>query len=135
MPADWRVDVENLADVARALKKAGQEDVPKAIKAANKDAAAIVVDDALPHVPVGATGDLKRSVRALAGVKDARVAAGGARVAHAGPIHWGVGARSGERGPHNITGRPFLFDAAVRMRDRVEDAYATAIEQILEDFA
>jgi hypothetical protein len=133
-PVRIRVDVENLSRVTRALKKAGHVDVPVAVKAANLDAAVLVRDDALPHVPV-ATGALKNSLRALAGVRDARVAAGSAsRVRYAAAIHWGVGARTGQRGPHNITGRPYIHDAAARMRDRVEDQYRSAIETILKEF-
>lgn len=128
-----RVEVEGLDELRRALRKLGDTELPKGLKQANKSAAQLVVDAALPHVPVGPTGRLKKSVRALASQREARVKAGGARVPYAAAVHWGTRARPGLRGPHNIARRPFIYEAAARVRDRAMEEYVDVLQELMDE--
>jgi hypothetical protein len=64
-----------------------------------------VIRQAQARVPRGETGALAGSIRPAKSKNKAVVRAGGARVRHAGPIHWGWPAR-------NIEARPFLAGPA-----------------------
>ena len=134
-----RIEVEGLKETVRALRKLGDTDTPKAIRKVNKEAAEMVVREALPNTPVGSgrdphPGRLKTTVKALAGERDASVKAGSpAKAPYARAIHWGVIGGPG-RGPHRIRGTMFLFNAAQAVRSRVLDAYESAIESLLQDW-
>ena len=127
------IEVEGLPDLLRTLRKVGDSGLRDAVKDANRQVARQVVDKALPNVPVR-SGKLKRSVRALATQRDARVKAGGGPVPYGPAVHWGTGPRRGKRGPHNIEGRPFLYDAAqeVRQGREAERAYREALERVIK---
>lgn len=133
-----RIEVEGADELRRKLRELQDAGLKKELKAANKTAAQVVVDRALPNVPVGATGRLKRSVRALGSQRDGRVRAGTARVDYAAAIHWGrkvgnVGSPPGNRmGGNPVTGRPFLWDAAEAAKSQVTDAYAAGIERLFD---
>lgn len=75
------------------------------LKVANAAAAATVAAAAAARAP-HRTGRLAGSVRGNRAASRATVAAGGAAVPYAGPIHWGWPA-------HGIEARPFIADAAV----------------------
>lgn len=131
------VRAHNLDELRRAIRKAGDEGLKKALKASNKSAAEIVVRAALPKVPVR-SGALKRSVRSLASQKSGRVAAGNARAPHAAAIHFGrkvgnVGRPPGNHpGPNPIAGRMFLWDAANDKAPEVEKQYLEDINNLFD---
>lgn len=133
METPYTVRVENLKATQRELRKLGNEDARQAIRKAGKTAAEKVVDAALPNVPVR-TGRLKASVRSVASVTSAAGKAGGARVPYAPAVHWGTGPRAGQRGPHNIPRRAFLWDAQQRMLGEITEAYEDEIEDIVNQF-
>lgn len=146
------IKVEGANELRRALRGVRVEGLGKQLGPINKSAAQIVAQDALPHVPVGATGRLKASVRALGSQKAGRVRAGSAKVDYAAAIHWGrkrgwvwggrekfsafgmstMRARRGHMGPNVITGRPFLWDAAQRRREAVVDEYRAGITKLID---
>jgi len=100
---DASVKIAGLSKLRRALRdmQGDAED----LKEANARAAAIVAARATATAP-RRTGRLAGSVRGNRAVSRAQIAAGGATVPYAGPIHWGWPARG-------ITAQPFVSDAAV----------------------
>lgn len=52
-------------------------------------------------------------------------------VEYAGPIHFGVGARPGLRGPHNIRPNPFLFGAIDSTQPQWVDAYKDQLDELV----
>lgn len=81
--------IEGLNEVLRDLHRFGDKDTPKAIRAANKQAAEVVVPTARAEAP-RRSGRLAASVAAKATQKYGAVKAGtAARVPYAGPIHFG----------------------------------------------
>jgi hypothetical protein len=136
---DVGIKVEGLQELARALRKAGNEDLKRQLTQTNKSAAQIVVQAALPHVPVGPTGRLKASVRALASQSSGRAVAGKARVPYAAAVHWGrkegnVGRPPGNRkGPNRVVGGQWLWLAAQRTVPRIEPEYRDALERLITE--
>lgn len=130
------IRVEGARELRAALRLAGGE-LGRALAAANKSAAEVVVEDALPNVPV-LTGRLKKSVRALGSQRSGRAVAGKAAVPYGAAIHWGrkrgnVGWPPGNhKGPNTIVGRPFLWDAAQRQVPRIEPEYRDEIERLID---
>jgi hypothetical protein len=141
------VEVENLREIQRAIRQAGDTDLGRELRATNKTVAQIVVDAALPHVPVGTSkydkhkGALRASVKASATQTAAYGKAGTpARVPYAAAIHWGEGTgnvnfKTGAtvgRPLRNIEGRPFLWDAADRTINRAVREYEEAVQDVFD---
>lgn len=125
------VEVENLKEVSAAIRRLGDADLKKQLREANKSVSQMIVDSALPEVPVR-TGKLKQSVKASATATSAYGKAGSpVRVPYAAVIHWGVGDRAG-RGPHNIKARPFLWDAADRVTSRALREYEDQLQKLID---
>lgn len=137
MPAG-RIEVEGADQLRKALRQMQDAGLKKELMAANKSASQVVVDRALPNVPVGPTGSLRASIRALGSQREGRVKAGSARVDYAAAIHWGrrvgnVGwAPNNRMGANPITGRPFLWDAAQAARTEVTQVYEDGIARLLD---
>lgn len=111
-------------ELRKAFEQA-EDDVNKRLAQANLLAAQVVVQRALPKVPVR-SGRLKASVKALGSKRRGEVKAGGKKVPYANTIHWG----SRRRG---IKARPFLHDAARESEARVRQVYERAIDDIVKD--
>lgn len=129
------IKVEGANELRRALRNVRVEGLGKQLGPINKSAAQIVAQDALPHVPVGATGRLKASVRALGSQKAGRVRAGSARVEYAAAIHWGRkrgNVWGNKPGNNPIRGRPFLWEAAQRRREAVVEEYRDGIMKLID---
>lgn len=114
------VEVQGLRELRRAFREAGDKDALAALKRAHKEAADLVVKEALPNVPV-LTGKLQSSVRALGAPSGGRAKAGRARLPYSAPIHWGHPRR-------NIARRPFLWDALQAVKGQVDDLFLEALE-------
>lgn len=52
-------------------------------------------------------------------------------VAYAGAVHFGVGPRSGLRGPHNIRPNPFLFGAVDSTQSQWLDTYSDQLQELV----
>lgn len=113
------------ADLRRRLRELRDVSLQAKLKATHLSAAQIVVEEALPHVPVR-TGALRASVRAMGRARDAVVRAGRASVPYAAAIHWG------RKSGGIIKGRPFLWDASERARQRVIKQYSEDIDTLLK---
>lgn len=125
------VRIEGLKETRAAFKRINDTEVTKALTKANKSAAQLVVDAALPNVPFR-TGRLVATVRALGSQTSGNAKAGGAKAPHAAAIHFGVGPRPGLRGPHNIQKRPFLHEAAAQRQADVAREYEAEIGRIFD---
>lgn len=128
------VIVEGAHELAVAMRTA-EKRLQVEMALLNQGAAEIVVDDALPHVPVGPSGDLRRSVEALGSRASGRAVA---KTPYAAAIHWGrkqgnVGRPPGnKRGPNRIVGRPFLWDAAQRKAPEITESYGAGVQLLLD---
>lgn len=131
---DVAVKVEGLRELRSAIIQAGDKELGNALKRANKSAAERVAEAALPNVPVGPSGKLVASVKALASQSSGKVKAGAAKVPYAAAIHWGTGPRSGEKGPHNIRRRPFIYEAAAKVSAEMTAAYEEEIDRLVDQF-
>jgi HK97 gp10 family phage protein len=116
------VQVVGVKELRATMKKAG-EDLAD-LKAIHQAAGNIVVAVAQQLAPKrsGALAGTIRATRQAAGVA---VKAGSASVPYAGPIHWGWRAR-------NITGNPFLTDAAAQTEEQWVSLYYAELEKIIE---
>lgn len=115
-----RITVENAREFRRVVKKVGGKEAQKALKDGHKEAARIVADSSKKsHVPVR-SGTLQKSIRPQGTQREAKVAAGRARIPYAGVIHYGWPRR-------NIKATNFLTDAVAdrlgTVRDEIERLY------------
>jgi len=121
-------------ELRREIRRLADSGLKTQMREANRSAAQVVVDAALPNVPVR-SGRLRSTVRALASQKDGRAVAGSARVDYAAAIHWGRSVGNvwgGRKAANPLRGRPFLWDAARSARRRVFDTYEAAIGRLLD---
>lgn len=111
------MDIENLDEVIRDLRKVKDKTLRKELRKADK-AAAHAVKNATK--PPKRSGDLERSIR----VKTTRYGAGvEAGVPYAGVIHWGWPKR-------NIKPNKFFTRALRAAQDRVREIYDDSLEVI-----
>lgn len=147
MPDQFHLEVKGLSELRFAIKKSQIAGGGAALRGANKAAADIVVRRALPNVPVGRTGKLRGSVRALGSQTKGNVRAGSAAVPYAAVIHWGrkegnvrykhgrnVRRSNSTRG--SVSGRPFLWDALQAALDSGElgRVYLQSMNELTRDF-
>jgi len=130
------IKVENLKEVSRMVRDVGDTELKKQLRQANKNVSQIVVDAALPMVPVK-TGKLRQSVKAQATQTAAYGKAGSpVRVPYAAAIHWGEGSGNvgggSSRRNRNIQGRPFLWDAADQTINRAVAEYEQQVQDLID---
>ena len=105
----------------------------KELKDAHKQAAAVVVRDAVLLVPKR-SGALAKTIRAAGLQSSAEVRAGRASVPYAGPIHFGWPNRPNKAkkwrgGP--IRPNPFLYKAVDRRRNDVLKVYERRVNEAI----
>jgi hypothetical protein len=115
--------------LARELSRAGHELADNAT--VNAQAAARLAARAARSAP-RRTGRLAGAHRPSADAARAEVAV---PLAYARPIHNGVGPRTGQRGPHNITGRPWLADSLAATQGQVVALYAAKVSAVVRGVA
>lgn len=118
------IRVEGLDELRRNLRRVKDSELDSEMKAIHQALAREIVEKALPNVPKK-SGRLRESVRSAGTKRDAIGRAGSASVPYAPIIHWGWPAR-------NITGRPFLREAAQEIERDVTDRYETQVAQMLD---
>jgi len=116
------VRVEGARRLVRTLREFG--DAIEDLKDANAAAAAMVADDARAAAPKR-TGRLAGSIRGNRAAGKAVVAAGGAKVPYAGPIHWGWPKR-------NIAANRFIWDTAHDTQDRWLPEYEANLQALAD---
>jgi len=124
------ITIEGAREVRKAFKEAG---AMKELKDAHKQAAAVVVKDAVLLVPKR-SGALSKSIRAAGLQSSAEVRAGRASVPYAGPIHFGWPNRPNKAkkwrgGP--IRPNPFLYKAVDRRRNDVLKVYERRVNEAI----
>lgn len=125
------IRIEGLREVRKQLKDLNDKVGKDMLKDANTQLAEKVIALAVPQVPTR-TGHLRASLRGAGTVTAALGKAGSAAVPYAAAIHWGTGARAGQRGPHNIKARPFLSDALRRLEPNAADEYAEQLDRLIK---
>lgn len=121
MGADVSVEVEGLAEVRKALRRAA----PELRKDMNRDLRSVgddVLETARGLAPARSER-LRRSLKVVIARDGVAIQAGRAKVPYAGPIHFGWPGRPNKAkrwrgGP--IAPQPFLYDAVDRRRSDVE---------------
>lgn len=120
----FSVDVIGLRDFQKELRNLGPE-WPRELRAANKQVAELVAEEARARVPV-LSGRLKKSIKAQAQTRSSYVKAGtNARVPYALPIEFGWPSR-------NIQAQPFIYPAIAAKSDEVVEAYGDAVDEVAD---
>lgn len=119
------VRVDGLRRLRSDLRKMGSD--LSDLKDANAAVAQLVAAEAGRRAP-RRTGRLAASVRGNRALSRATVAAGGARLPYAGPIHYGWPA-------HGIAANPFVSDAAQATESAWLPLYEAGIEQAVDAVA
>lgn len=128
MADGFKLEVDGSKELRRAIRKAEAKDLQKALRAANKESAGIVADEAKDNTPV-LTGALKKSVRATGTLAKGEVAVGRARSNnYARIVHFGWASRG-------IKPNPFVYDALGDKAKEVRDTYAKQVEKITRDLS
>lgn len=108
------IRVSGAKELRAALKEANDRELNRALRDAHEASAQIVIDAALPNIPV-------RSGRLRGSAEPKGTLAGGSALLdteYAGAVHWGrktgnVGSPPGNHpGPNVIQGRPVVWEAA-----------------------
>jgi HK97 gp10 family phage protein len=118
-------EIVGLRETQKALKALGDA-TKKELKSTHKEAAQIVVDGAMPYVPVR-TGALGASMRAAATQTSGKVRVGNAAVPYAGAIHFGWPAR-------RIKPQPFIYDTLDGRRQEIAALYRERIFQLVKKY-
>lgn len=137
------VRVEGARELARSFRQAGGS--ARELAGAYRAIARQLAGPARAAAPVGPTGRLAASVRGTARSTAAVLAAGGARVVYAGPVHYGVPrARTyparkpnakratGTLGP--IRPNPWLYRVTDSRRDEVLEAFDREVVDLLRRY-
>lgn len=119
------MEVEGLKELQKQIRDLGDAELRKQLREANKSVAQMVVDQALPNVPVR-SGKLRASLKASATQTSAYGKAGSSvRVPYAAAIHWGYPSR-------HIRAAPFLWDAADAVLNRAVKEYEDQLQSLID---
>ncbi len=132
MPVVEPIEIEGLREFMRSLRDLDKA-LPKMLRIAGNEAAAIVVDDARGRVP-------RRSGRAAASVKAkstrtaVRISSGGKRAPYFPWLDYGgkVGRNNSAARKWEPDGR-YVYPAFRDNKAKVDDAYRKALKRIAED--
>ena len=127
------VEVIGARQLRRTLKAAG-EDLTD-LKAAHRQAAEIAARASATLAPVGATGRLKKSIRASGTTTAGIIRAGRKNVPYANAIHWGrVWWPNKQQAQHRAPfwGRPFLSNGAQNSEGQWLPIYMRTVEGAIE---
>lgn len=121
MAASRSFEIEGLNKLLRALEKLDEE-AKQEFKNIGQKVGDFVADKAREEAPV-LSGDLRKSIRAVATGRGAKIRAGSRRVPYAGPIHFGWRKR-------NIRENRFLYRAVDKSVNEAVDMYLEEIYKI-----
>jgi hypothetical protein len=126
------IKITGLDEFRKLLRKLDR-DLPKGLRLASNEAAAIVVDYAQKHVP-RRTGRAARSIRASSTSRQARVTGGSARVAYYPWLDFGgrVGRKRSVRRPFVPAGR-YIYPGLGENRDKIAEAMIDALARLASD--
>lgn len=134
----YTIRVDGLRELQRNVRALRDKELNKAVRAANKASAEILIPQAVHESPDGhrdaksskkyRPGKLDKSIKVTASVKGAVIKAGSAsRVPYAAAIHFGFRKR-------NIRPNRFLFRAMARKADAVSATYRNRIETVIRTY-
>ena len=124
--ADVAVELIGGRELRRAFNEIGDA-ANDDLKGVNQRAAQIVLNRALPNIPVR-SGKLKKSAKAIGTKASGRVQIGTkARTPYALPIHWGWPKR-------NIKPNRFLTNALDETKDQVREQYTREMNDLMRKF-
>lgn len=132
MPIVEPIEIEGLRDFMRSLR-ALDSALPKALRVAGNEAAAIVVDEARGRVP-RRSGRAAGSVKAKSTRTAVRITSGGKRAPYFPWLDYG-----GKVGRNNTAERKwmpdgrYVYPAFTDKRRAVDDAYRSALRRIASD--
>src|ERR1044072_2323281 len=120
-------------DEFRKLLRKLDRDLPKGLRLASNEAAAIVVDYAQKHVP-RRTGRAARAIRASSTRRQARVTGGRAPLAYSPGLDFGgrVGRKRSVRRPFVPAGR-YIYPGLGENRDKIAEALIGALARLPPD--
>jgi hypothetical protein len=134
MPAE-AIKVEGLREFSRALRRLDSS-LPKALRLASNEAAAVVVADAKPKVPTGPAkgGHAVNSVKAASTRTAARVQGGGKRYPYYPWLDFGggVGPRKSSKRPYLKTGR-YIWKSYADNQEKVAAKLVDALQRVVVD--
>lgn len=128
MSGGAQVQVEGARQLRASLKRLGDD--LSDFKDVHARVGGLVVAEARTRVRAR-SGALAASGRPGASKTQAVARFGGARVRYANAVHWGTGARSGLRGPHNIRPNRFATSAAAGTEPTWVVWYQAAVDRML----
>lgn len=118
------VQVEGLQQLQQSLHRLADD----VAELAPPQAGQLIGREAVMRAPKR-SGRLAASFSAEAGPGEQLLKFG---VVYAGPVHFGVGPRPGERGPHNIRRNPYLFGAVNDTAPQWEDIYSDQLQGLVD---
>jgi HK97 gp10 family phage protein len=126
------IPVEGLRDLVRRLR-AVDANLPKAMRLAANEAAAVVVDEAQLRTP-RRSGKAQKSIKAKSTRTAARVTSGGNQAPYMPWLDFGgtVGKNDTARRPFIPDGR-YVYPAFRTKRQEVEDTYRAALDRIIDE--
>lgn len=130
--ADNAITVEGLRELRAALRKADGE-MHKMLRAAQNDAAQIVVNRAKPKVPAR-SGRARNSIRTASTQTATRVKAGSKRAPYYAWLDFGgrVGRKKSVKRPFLKSGR-YIFPAYSETKDKVEDMLVKRLTDVCKE--
>lgn len=134
----YTIRVDGLRELQRNVRALRDKELNKAVRAANKASAEILIPQAVHESPDGhrdaksskkyRPGKLDKSIKVTASVKGAVIKAGSAsRVPYAAAIHFGFRKR-------NIRPNRFLFRAMARKGPQVAATYERRVYAVVQRF-
>lgn len=120
------LEVRGFAQLRRTLRQAGAD--LEDMRSTNNSIAQFVGATAAQRAP-RRSGMLAASWAPSNSKTAANVRFG---VVYASPVHWGVGPRSGLRGPHNIAPNRFATEAAADTEPTWVDMYRDRVQELLD---
>lgn len=134
------IKIEGLKDVRKRLRATG-DDLHE-LRDLHRDIAKRIATEAKARAPVGATGNLRKSVRGSGSKTMATVRMGNKRVPYANAIHWGrrmwPSLTAEPKPPRRpfwapIPRRAFIYDTIQENARRVEKQYEEFIQRVLAE--
>lgn len=121
-----KIEVQGGRELRKRLRELGDKELDNELKSANKQAAAMVADQAKANTVPRQSGALARSIRPLGSKTKGQVKAGGkagGTVNYAGVVHYGHPRQRREP-------QPFLHEAASEVWEEVYTAYRRNVERL-----
>ena len=117
------VKLKGFKELEKALEKAGED--TNQLRELHSRMARLMVAAVKPRAPVGKTGKLKSSIRAIRGKNTAGIRGGNSAVPYAAPRHWGWPAR-------NITKNEFAWVTLRANEAEWIQMYQKELEKIIQ---